>query len=167
MRIKTDMKPDKPGPGQESVWHYPRPPRLEPSTRSVRVLFNGQVIAESSKTYRVLETSHPPSWYIPPQDVHSAFLIRTGKSSFCEWKGNASYWSVSAGEKRAENVAWSYESPNPTFAAIQGHFAFYPNIFECFVDHERVVPQPGNFYGGWITADVAGPFKGIPGSWGW
>lgn len=115
----------------------------------------------------MLETSHPSSWYIPPSHVNSDFLVRTSKGSFCEWKGSATYWSVRANDKTAENVAWSYASPTLSFAAIKDHFAFYPSVFECFVDGERVTPQPGNFYGGWITSDVVGPFKGIPGSWGW
>ncbi len=163
----TGMKRDMPVPGQESVWDYPRPPRLEPSSRAVRVLFNGQIIAESTKGYRVLETSHPPSWYIPPSDVRTEFLISTAKGSFCEWKGNATYWSVRVQGRHADNAAWSYESPNLRFAPIQAYFSFYPNIFECYVDDERVTPQPGGFYGGWITRDVVGPFKGIAGSWGW
>ena len=124
-------------------------------------------MAESSGAYRVLETSHPPSWYIPRADVRMKFLAPTRKESFCEWKGLAQYWTVRAGDAVAENAAWCYESPNPRFAAIQEYFAFYPGLMECYVDGERVMPQPGGFYGGWITRDVVGPFKGIPGSWGW
>ncbi len=161
------MKREQAGPGQESVWDYPRPPRLERSFKMVAVSFNGQEIARSAEAYRVLETSHPPSWYLPPDSVKTDLLIRTPKQSFCEWKGMATYWTVRVSGKTVDNAAWSYASPTPEFAAIRGYFAFYPNIFECFVEGERVQPQPGGFYGGWITKDLAGPFKGIPGSSGW
>ena len=161
------MKHETPGVGQESVWDYPRPPRLELSARVVRVSFNGQLIAESSRAYRVLETSHPPSWYIPHENVNAAFVSATHKKSFCEWKGAATYWTVRVGTETAENAAWSYESPTAPFAAIKGCLAFYPSILECFIDSERVRAQPGDFYGGWITREVVGPFKGIPGSGSW
>lgn len=161
------MKKEKPGPGQESVWDYPRPPRLEPSAKTVRVTFAGQLIAKSTRAYRVLETSHPPTWYIPSSDVNMAFLQPTPKTSFCEWKGSATYWTVRLPGHTAENAAWSYESPNSTFAAIRGHIAFYPSRFECYVDDELVTAQPGDFYGGWITRDLVGPFKGAPGTSGW
>jgi uncharacterized protein (DUF427 family) len=161
------MQKEKPGPGQESVWDYPRPPRLEPSIKNVRVLLNGQLIAEASRAFRVLETSHPPTWYIPPADVKMNLLKPTTKTSFCEWKGRATYWVVSSGKKTLENAVWSYGSPNPDFAPIKDHLAFYPSRFECYVDDERVTAQPGDFYGGWITHDIVGPFKGSPGTWGW
>jgi uncharacterized protein (DUF427 family) len=161
------MQRETPGPGQESVWDYPRPPRLEASQKTVRVMLGDQLIAESKAAYRVLETSHPPSWYIPKADIKMDFLTATKKSSFCEWKGSASYWTVVAGGQKAENAAWSYESPNRAFQAIQGYVAFYPSRFECYVDDERVTAQPGDFYGGWITKDIAGPFKGAAGTWGW
>lgn len=161
------VKREQPSPGQESVWDYPRPPRLEASVKTVLVHFAGHEIARSSNAYRVLETSHPPSWYLPPDSVKKDLLAASEKQSFCEWKGRATYWTVHAGEGIAENAAWSYPSPKPSFAAIRDYFAFYPDIFECYVDGERVEPQPGRFYGGWITKDVAGPFKGIPGSAGW
>ncbi len=161
------MRREKPGPGQESVWDYPRPPRLEPSSKTVRVMFHGQVIAESARASRVLETSHPPTWYIPSADIRMDFLKATKKSSFCEWKGVASYWTVSVADQTAENAAWSYESPNPNFIAIKGHLAFYPSLAECYVDDERVEAQPGDFYGGWITRELVGPFKGAAGTWGW
>ena len=149
------------------MWDYPRPPRLELSTKTVLVTFAGHEIARSSAAYRVLETSHPPSWYLPPNSVHKDLLIITPKQSFCEWKGRATYWTVRVGGQTAENSAWSYSSPEPAFAAIEGYLAFYPNVFACYVDGERVEPQPGGFYGGWITRDLVGPFKGIPGSSGW
>jgi uncharacterized protein (DUF427 family) len=161
------MEREKPGPGQESVWEYPRPPLLQQSSKTVRVAFAGQVIAHSNSAYRVLETSHPPTWYIPKADIKMEFLAATKKSSFCEWKGSASYWTVSVGDQKVENAVWSYESPNKSFLPITGHLAFYPSRFECYVDDERVVAQPGDFYGGWITRDIVGPFKGSPGTWGW
>lgn len=161
------MNREKPLPGQESVWDYPRPPRLEPSSKTVRVILAGQVIAQTSNAFRVLETSHPPTWYIPPSGIRHEFLRSTRKISFCEWKGIANYWTVRVGDQTAENAAWSYETPNPAFALIEGYFSFYPSRFDCYVDEERVSSQPGDFYGGWITHDIAGPFKGMPGSHSW
>ncbi len=161
------MKREQQGPGKESVWDYPRPPRLERSPKMIIVTLAGHEIARTSKAYRVLETSHPPTWYLPPNSVRQDLLVATAKQSFCEWKGRASYWTARVGERTAENAAWSYASPEADFADIRDYFAFYPNIFECYVDGERVESQPGGFYGGWITKDLAGPFKGIPGSSGW
>ncbi|MBV9677926.1 MAG: DUF427 domain-containing protein [Acidobacteriaceae bacterium] len=161
------MKRIEPGPGQESVWDYPRPPRLEMSSRRIRVFFADTLIAESTKAYRVLETSHPPTWYIPREDTKAEFLISGKGSSHCEWKGVATYWTVKVGDQVAENAGWSYEHPSTRFTAIARHLAFYPSRCECYVDEERVQPQPGDFYGGWITSDVVGPFKGSPGTWGW
>jgi uncharacterized protein (DUF427 family) len=161
------MQREKPGPGQESVWDYPRPPRLELSSKTVRVLLSGQLIARSARAYRVLETSHPPTWYIPSADAAMDLLEATSKTSFCEWKGRATYWTVRAANQIVENAIWSYESPSPDFALIKSHLAFYPSRFECYVDDERVSAQAGDFYGGWITHDVVGPFKGSPGTWGW
>ena len=155
------------GSGQESVWHYPRPPRLERSTKTIRVVCNGELVAETCSAYRVLETSHPPTWYIPRSEVKSELLRTSNKASLCEWKGRASYWTVCAGGETVENAAWSYESPNPSFASIKGYLAFFPSRFECYVDGERALAQPGDFYGGWITGDIAGPFKGVPGSAHW
>lgn len=158
----------KPGPGQESVWDYPRPPRVEPVHRRVRVLFNGEVIAESHRALRVLETSHPPGIYLPPEDVRIAFLRPSTRSSFCEWKGRAVYHHVVVGDRRADDAAWSYPDPVPAFAAIRDYVTFYPGrVDACFLDDEQVVPQEGGFYGGWITSELVGPFKGGPGSWGW
>jgi uncharacterized protein (DUF427 family) len=158
----------EPGPGQESVWDYPRPPRLEPSTRLVRVLFNGEVVAETRRALRVLETSHPPTYYIPPEDVRPRLLERSSRSSFCEWKGRARYLSLKVGDRRSPDAAWSYPDPSPAFAALRDHLAFYPSrVDECIVDGEVVRSQPGDFYGGWITAEVVGPFKGDPGTMGW
>ncbi|HEY2014131.1 MAG TPA: DUF427 domain-containing protein [Bryobacteraceae bacterium] len=162
------MQRTEPGPGQESVWDYPRPPRLEPTARRIRVIFAGETIAESTKAYRVLETSHPTVYYIPPDDVRTGALVRAPGGSFCEFKGEASYWSVQAGGRMAPDAAWSYDSPTGPFGAIRGYLAFYAGrVDACFVDEEKVEPQPGGFYGGWITPDVTGPFKGGPGSQGW
>ena len=158
----------RPNPGQESVWDYPRPPRLEPTTRLLQVRFAGELIAETRRGFRVLETSHPPVYYFPPEDIHGQFLKPVGGSSFCEFKGLAGYYDLQVGDRLASHAAWYYIDPTPAFAAIQGYVAFYAGKTDgCFVDGERVTPQPGGFYGGWITADVVGPFKGGPGSMGW
>jgi uncharacterized protein (DUF427 family) len=132
------------------------------------VVFNGQVIADTYRAWRVLETSHPPVYYIPPEDIHMEYIQDGQGSSFCEWKGQARYHDVVAGESRAEKAAWSYPQPQPGFEAIRACLAFYAGpMDECTVDGERVTPQPGGFYGGWITSRITGPFKGQPGSWGW
>lgn len=157
-----------PGPGQESVWDYPRPPRLEDSTRHIRVVFNGVVIADSQRTKRVLETSHPPTYYLPPEDVQMQYFQSVPRSTFCEWKGAAMYFTVAVGERVAEQVAWAYPQPTEAFESIANYIALYPGRMEaCYVDDELVQSQPGDFYGGWITSDIVGPFKGDPGTWGW
>jgi uncharacterized protein (DUF427 family) len=161
------MKREQLRPGKESVWDYPRPPRLELSAKTVIVSFAGQEIATTSKAYRLLETSHPPTWYLPPDSVRQEWLIATSKRSFCEWKGEASYWSVRVGNLTRENAAWSYALPQANFKEIRDYFSFYASVVDCYVNGERVQPQSGGFYGGWITADLTGPFKGIPGSSGW
>lgn len=158
----------QPGVGQESVWDYPRPPRLEPTSRHIQVFFNGELIAETRSALRMLETSHPPVYYIPPADVRSQILIPSSKTSFCEWKGRARYYNVQVEGRRADNSAWYYPDPVPAYAALRDCIAFYPGMMEaCFVDGERVKAQPGDFYGGWITKDIVGPFKGGPGTVGW
>jgi uncharacterized protein (DUF427 family) len=163
-----DRRRVTPGPGQESVWDYPRPPRVEDTSKHIQVVFNGVVIAETGRAKRVLETSHPPVYYIPPQDIKMEHLRRASRSSYCEWKGRAAYYTVSVGEKQAENAAWYYPDPTPGFEAIEGHLAFYPHVMDaCYVDGEQVQAQAGGFYGGWITSDIVGPFKGEPGTWGW
>lgn len=157
-----------PGPGQESVWDYPRPPALEDCSQHLRVIFNGVTIADTQRAKRVLETSHPPCYYFPPEDVNLAHLVLSERQSWCEWKGQAGYYSIVVGDRRADLAAWFYATPTPSFAAIAGYIAFYAEPMDaCYVDDERVQPQPGNFYGGWVTAAVVGPFKGSPGSWGW
>jgi len=156
------------GPGQESAWDYPRPPRLEPNVRRLRVVLGDEVIAETTRGYRVLETSHPPNYYFPPEDTADDALVPATGASFCEWKGRAHYFTVLGGDRVETEAAWGYATPSPAFAPIRGHVAFYAHRMDaCFVDDERAEPQPGRFYGGWITSDVVGPFKGGPGSRGW
>ena len=163
------VRPTPPGPGQESVWDYPRPPRLERSDRHVQVRVAGGLIADSRRAFRVLETSHPPTWYLPPEDIAPGALRRSAsRSTICEWKGAATYWDVvvpDAGMLTA--VGWSYPRPTPGFVPMTDYVSFMPAGLECLVDGECVRPQDGGFYGGWITDDVVGPFKGAPGSWGW
>lgn len=158
----------EPQPGQESVWDYPRPPHLELSPKHIQIIFNKEVIADTHRAFRVLETSHPPVYYIPAEDVRMEFLTRTPRSSFCEFKGSATYWTIQVGERKAANAAWSYESPTKSFAAIRGYLAFYPSrMGACSVNGEQVQAQAGDFYGGWITSEIVGPFKGEAGTWGW
>lgn len=168
-RLPFGVTPEQPGEGQESVWDYPRPPRLESSTRHLVVRFGDAVIADSTSAYRVLETSHPPTWYIPRDDVDSARLRRSrARSTMCEWKGAATYWDVLGDDGAVlEAGGWSYENPTPAFADIAGALSFSPAQLTCELDGEIARAQEGGFYAGWITADVVGPFKGIPGSWGW
>lgn len=162
------MKRIQPQPGQESVWDYPRPPRLEPTLKRVRVMFNDLVIADSTHAYRILETSHPPTYYIPPADVRMDLLTATDSRSFCEFKGRAAYWMLTVGDRSVEDAAWSYPQPTSDFAAIRDYLCFYASrVDQCWVDDEMVQAQAGDFYGGWITSDIVGPFKGGPGTWGW
>jgi uncharacterized protein (DUF427 family) len=164
------MKPTPipPQPGQESVWDYPRPPRLEPVAKHIQIIFNGTVIADTHQAFRVLETSHPPVYYIPPQDIRQGSVRPAPGSSWCEWKGQAAYFTVKVGDKVAKRVAWSYPRPTPAFEEIAGYLAFYAGPMDaCMIDGEKARPQPGNFYGGWITDDIVGPFKGEPGTAGW
>ena len=154
----------------ESVWGYPRPPRVEPSPRLIRVVLGGGVIAESSRTHRVLETSHPPVYYVPAADVSvTAVSVAGGRTTFCEFKGAADYVdAIGPDGTRVTRAGWFYREPAAGFEAIRGAIAFYPALMdECTVDGERVHSQEGDFYGGWITAEIEGPFKGGPGSHGW
>ena len=158
----------EPGPGQESVWDYPRPPRIEPTAERVRVVLGGVTVADTTRALRVLETSQAPAYYLPPDDVALDLLTRTDRRTYCEWKGHAAYWTVTAGGRVAVDAAWSYPDPVPAFEPIREHLAFYVRaVDECWVDDERVVPNEGDFYGGWVTSRVVGPFKGAPGSLGW
>lgn len=152
----------------ESVWDYPRPPRLEPVADHIRIIVGGTVVADSSRAYRVLETSHPPTYYLPPDDVRLDLLSPGRGRSVCEWKGAATYHTLTVGDRRIEDVAWSYASPEAAFRRIADHLAFYAaRVDEAWVGDERVVAQAGGFYGGWITSWVTGPFKGEPGTGGW
>lgn len=161
-------QPDKAGPGQESVWDYPRPPRLEQTRKRIQVVYAGVTIADTREAWRVLETSHPPVYYLPPQDIVLKHLREISRTSFCEWKGRARYFDVCADGGVAESAAWAYPSPVPAFEPLRDHVAFYaPAMERCTIDGETVVPQPGGFYGGWITSDIVGPFKGVPGSDFW
>lgn len=158
----------KPGPGQESVWDFPRPPRAEPTDRHIKILFNGAVIADTRRAARVLETSHPPVYYIPREDIVMQYLEEASGTSWCEFKGRAAYFDVVVDGKRADRAGWTYPDPAAGYESIRNHIAFYPQKMDaCYVDDERVTPQPGGFYGGWITSDIVGPFKGGPGTMGW
>jgi uncharacterized protein (DUF427 family) len=162
------IKRDPIGPGQESVWDYPRPPRVESFTGRIRVVFNGKTIVDTTNAKRVLETSHAPVYYIPPHDIDPECLHPTARESWCEWKGVARYFDVEIGDARAPKSAWYYSRPTPGFASIAGHVAFYADGMDaCYVNDELVRPQPGGFYGGWITDNIVGPFKGAPGTKGW
>jgi uncharacterized protein (DUF427 family) len=153
----------------ESVWDYPRPPRLEPVPQRIRVRHRGTTVADTVAALRILETSHPPVYYIPQVDV-AAGLLRPSASrqSFCEFKGMASYWDLVVESDTVRDFAWSYARPVAEYAPLAGHLAFYASkVDECWVGDERVVPQAGDFYGGWITTNLRGPFKGAPGTLGW
>jgi uncharacterized protein (DUF427 family) len=179
MTLRSRNRPPgavEPGPGQESVWDYPRPPRLEPAPERVRIVVDGVVLADTTRAYRVLETSHPPALYVPEADVRMDLLVASPRSSVCEFKGRATYVHLglppgagtSGLARHVEDVAWRYETPAPGFEPIRGHLAFYPGrVDEAWIGDERVVPQAGDFYGGWITSRVVGPFKGGPGTFGW
>ncbi|MGB5709767.1 MAG: DUF427 domain-containing protein [Waterburya sp.] len=180
----------EPQPGQESVWDYPRPPRLErclyttrvqcakryplgrlasQSPKQIKVVFNEMTIADSCNTYRVLETSHPPVYYIPPEDIQMEYLeaVNFGRT-FCEWKGLAAYYNLNVKNQKVINAAWYYPQPTTAFLPIKDYVAFYPSKMDaCYVDGELVKAQAGNLYGGWITQDIVGPFKGEAGSQGW
>lgn len=157
-----------PCPDQESAWDYPRPPRTEKFTGRVRVKFNDTVVAESQDAMRVLETYHPPVYYIPLTDIRVEFIVEAGGGSVCEWKGPATYYTLVVHNERADRAAWRYPNPTAAFTSIKDCLAFYPAAMDaCYVDDEPVVPQPGDFYGGWITRNIVGPFKGPPGTMDW
>ena len=159
---------DSEGRKKESVWDYPRPPRVEPSFQLIRVVFNGKTIAETNRALRVIETSHPPVYYIPPGDVQQQLLTPTTRQSYCEFKGLATYYELKVGEKVSTNAAWSYYNPSTGYESIKDYVAFYPGrVDACYVDDERVQSQEGDFCGGWITSVIEGPFKGGPGTAAW
>jgi uncharacterized protein (DUF427 family) len=160
--------PEPVGPNQESVWSYPRPAIAAPSAQRLRIVHRGVVVADTTRGVRTLETSHPPTYYFPPDDVDGRLLRPASGRSLCEWKGEARYYNVSVDDEILSKVGWSYPSPTSPFAILKDHLAFYAESFDlCTVDGERVTPQPGGFYGGWITSREAGPFKGKPGSRLW
>jgi len=167
-RIPRGIVPVVPGPDQESVWDYPRPPRVEAVPLRIRVVVGGVTVADTFDAIRVLETSDPPVYYIPRAAIDPGALIPATGSSFCEWKGDASYWTIDTGTRQVERAGWSYERPGAGFEAIRGHVAFYASkVDEAWVGDERATPQPGHFYGGWVTSKVVGPFKGEPGTQAW
>lgn len=157
---------EAPGPGRESVWDYPRPPRIEMDSRLVEVKSGEQLVASSRRSLRVLETASPPTFYLPPLDVNWSLLRPAAGSSVCEWKGTATYWRL-ASDPSGKAVGWSYPDPSPAFVRIRDYVSFYPAALACFVAGERVRPQPGRFYGGWVTNEIVGPFKGAPGTEHW
>lgn len=153
--------------GQESVWDYPRPPVLSPDAREVIVRVGGVEVVRTRRAIRLLETASPPGFYLPFADADRAAFEPAPGSSHCEWKGQARYWNVSAGGTRLVRAAWSYEHPTEQYRALRDHVAVYATVAECFVDGERVTPQDGGFYGGWVTGEIVGPWKGGPGTGGW
>ncbi len=168
MRPLMQPEPDPAQPGQESVWDYPRPAIAEPTSRHIRIVHQGIVLADSRAAWRTIETSHPPTYYLPQADIAMQHLAPNPARSLCEWKGQAVYWDVVLGTACIDAAGWSYPAPTPAFAGIAGHIAFYAAPFDqCLVDGERAAPQPGRFYGGWISTREAGPFKGVAGSRFW
>jgi uncharacterized protein (DUF427 family) len=167
----TRPTPEPPGPGQESVWDYPRPPRLERTAAEVVVVLGGEEIARTTldlPAVRILETSHPPTYYLPRRAFVPGSLRTARGGSYCEWKGAASYLDVIGGDVVAPRAGWYYPVPTAPYAAIVDHVALYPALMDrCTVDGEVVTPQPGGFYGGWVTSTVVGPFKGAPGTMDW
>ena len=158
---------DEPEPGQESVWDYPRSPRVEPEKRTVIVEVQGTIVARTDGALRVLETASPPTVYLPRSSVQEEFLKVCPGASGCEWKGMATYWSLAVENTLLEAVGWSYENPHREYSELAGYLSVYPGRVDCYLGDEKVQPQPGRFYGGWVTADIAGPVKGEPGSGGW
>ena len=162
------IEKEKPGRGQESVWDYPRPPALRQCDKRVRIILDGELLVDTEAALCVLETSHPPTYYLPPADIDMRRLQEASGSSFCEWKGLASYYDVVSNNGLLMRVAWTYPEPTASFIALKDHVAFYAHVMDaCYVGDEKATPQPGNFYGGWVTSAVVGPFKGEPGTMGW
>ncbi|MET3720874.1 MULTISPECIES: DUF427 domain-containing protein [unclassified Arthrobacter] len=166
--MSPNIRPVIPLPGQESVWDYQRPPRVEHSVEKIRIFWGGELILETADSVRVLETSHPPVYYLPRSAFRPGVLEPASGSSFCEFKGTAKYLTVRAGGAVAEEAAWFYPEPTAGFEILADRVAVYPGRMDCCeVDGQRVRPQAGGFYGGWITDRVVGPFKGGPGTLGW
>lgn len=161
-------EPDPVGPGEESVWDYPRPPRLEPVRERITIRLGGAVIADTADAVRVLETSHPPVYYLPIDAFADGALVPTEGSSSCEFKGGAVYFDVHGGTQVVRRAAWTYPRPERGYEQLANRVAVYAGDMDaCTVGDEQVTPQPGRFYGGWITSRIRGPFKGVPGSMGW
>ena len=166
--MRNDVTPATPGPGQESVWDYPRPPRVEATTERIRIRFGGETIIDTTDAVRVLETSHPPVYYLPRSAFPEGVLEKAPGASFCEFKGAAKYVTLRRGSARAESAGWYYPNPSPGYELLADRVAVYPSVMEsCEVAGETVTSQAGDFYGGWITSRVVGPFKGEPGTMGW
>ena len=152
----------------ERVADYPRPPRLERVAERVRIVLGGETIGDTTLAYRVLETTHPPTYYLPPNAFIAGAVIPSARTSFCEWKGHAEYVTLHGGRRTALDAGWRYPNPTADFVALRGHVAVYARLMDaCFVDGEQVTPQPGGFYGGWVTSNLIGPFKGEPGTEFW
>ena len=167
-RLPDGVVPVVPGPGQESVWDYPRPPRIERVGDRIRVVVDGRVLADTTRAVRVLETAGAPVYYLPLDDVDQTNLIPSERTTFCEWKGSASYFDYAAGDRRIPAIGWLYREPNPGYEPLESRVAFYAGkVDEAWVGDERATPQPGGFYGGWVTRAVVGPIKGEPGSERW
>lgn len=157
----------EPGPGQESVWDYPRPPRVETDPREVLVVCDGVEIVRTRRALRVLETASPPTYYLPRADLRPGCLVPDLGHSFCEWKGRAAYWALVVDDRRLARAAWSYPEPAAGFEILLDHVGLYPAGLDCSIGGRPVTPQPGHYYAGWVTPDIVGPFKGLPGSEGW
>jgi uncharacterized protein (DUF427 family) len=168
MPVRDSDRRATPGTGQESVWDYPRPPKLDRVAERLRVVHGGRTIADTTGGFRVLETSHPPVYYFPLADVQLEFMKPAGGRPVCEFKGAARYWSVEVDGRRSEQAAWSYPDPEPNYAVLKDFIAFYASrVDECWVGDERAKAQEGDYYGGWITSKVVGPFKGAAGTMSW
>ena len=167
-RLPPGVVPVVPGPGQESVWDYPRPPRVEPVAARIRVVVDGRPLADTQRALRVVETAGAPVYYLPIADIDTTRLRPAASTTVCEWKGTASYVDYVDGDRRVPMIGWTYPDPSPGYAAIRDHVAFYAGrVDEAWVGDELATPQPGGFYGGWVTGAVVGPIKGEPGSFGW
>jgi uncharacterized protein (DUF427 family) len=162
------IKRINPKAGQESVWDYPRPPKLESFSGHIRVVFNNEIIVDTNQAIRILETSHPPTYYLPISDFRKGVLQPAHKTSFCEFKGMANYWDLVVYEKVAHQAAWGYSNPTNHYLMLKGTVSVYAHLVDaCYVNDEQVQAQEGDFYGGWITSNIVGPFKGGAGTWGW
>ena len=162
------MKKIKPKAGQESVWDYPRPPAIAQFSGHIRIIFNREIILDTNQAWRIMETSHPPTYYLPKQDFLPEVLRGAPGISFCEFKGSARYFNITFNGKTAPRAAWEYPHPNKAYRALKDHVAVYAHLMDtCYVNDEMVHAQEGDFYGGWITANIVGPFKGGAGTWGW